>query len=104
MQGLKVLVVVMGVLLVLGTAALVVGIVYKVNHRTATPSASTPASPIAVPTSITLPAGARIEATEMAGDRLLVKAALADGGAELILFDLRNGARLTTIDLLPAKP
>lgn len=100
MQGLKILVVVMGVLLVLGTAALVVGIVYKVNHRTAPALASSTIGP----TSIALPLGARIEATELSGDRLVVRVALADGGVELIVFDLRNGARLTTIDLLPAKP
>jgi hypothetical protein len=100
MQALKTLVIVMGVLLLLGTAALVVGIIYKVNHR---------AAPIAAGAggtqqSVTLPAGARIEATETSGDRLVVRATLADGGTELVLFDLRNGTRLSTIDLVPAKP
>jgi hypothetical protein len=100
MQALKILVVVMGVLLVLGAAALVVGIVYKVNHR---PVAGGP-STIGQPTNVALPAGAHVETTEMFGDRLVVRAALADGGIELILFDLRNGARVATIDLAPAKP
>lgn len=97
MRGLKILVVVLGVLLVLGSAALVAGIVYKVNH---------PLVPVAevdrgIVTHVTLPAGAQIAATDVSGDRLVVRVALAEGGAELILFDLRSGARLATIDLKP---
>lgn len=95
MQGLKILVVVLGVLLVLGSAALVAGIVYKVNRRPV---------PVAtmdheIETTIALPAGAQIAATDISGDRLVVRVALADGGAKLILFDLRSGSRLATVDL-----
>jgi hypothetical protein len=96
MRALKILVVVMGVLLVLGTAALVFAVANRVNH----PPAS--AKPVA-PAEIELPPGARIVATEMSGERLLVRVALPEGGEELMIFSLANGTRLATITLR-AKP
>ena len=99
MRALKILVVVMGVLLVLGTAALVVAVTNRINHPPAPPKPT-------APTELDLPAGARIVATEMSADRLLVRVALAEGGEELLVFSLANGARLATITLRakPASP
>jgi len=96
MRALKILVVVMGVLLVLGTAGLVIAVANRINHPPA------PAKP-ATQTEIDLPPGARIVATEMNADRLLVRVALAEGGEELIVFSLASGSRLATITLR-AKP
>ena len=94
MGALKALVVVMGVLLVGGTAALIVAIVDRASHRT--PSSSGRGFD---PVAVDLPVGARVLAAEFAGDRILVRVGLADGGEQLILIDTRNGARLGTVDL-----
>jgi Family of unknown function (DUF6476) len=98
MRALKILVVVMGVLLVAGTIALVVAVVARVN-RPVTSSGLAAARASA----IELPAGSRIVATQASGDRLVVRIALADGGEELLVFDLASGARVATITLY-AKP
>jgi hypothetical protein len=103
MRALKLLVVVMGVLLVGGTAALIIAIIDRASHRAATPPA-----PVAGRgfdrTVIDLPAGARVLGSEAVGDRLAVRIALAEGGEALILIDPRSGARLGTIELRPAAP
>ena len=103
MRALKILVVVLGVLLALGTAALVAAIVYRVQHgplRTlVVPRPETPGNVVAE-----LPAGAHIEGTELAGDRIVVRVALPGGEEELILFDARNGKHVATIELRSAAP
>lgn len=101
MRALKVMVYVMGVLLVLGTAALVVAVVAKVNHRLPSLSSTTATTSVPRMSDIALPAGARIVATEISGDRLIVRAALANGGEEFFIFDLASGARTATIRLQP---
>jgi hypothetical protein len=98
MRALKILVVVMGVLLVLGIAALVWAVVYRINHP---PAAAPTAAGTGARTVLDLPPGARIESSEVAGDRIVLRLALPDGGGQLWLFDLRNGARIGTIELRP---
>lgn len=109
MRALKVLVAVMGVLLVGGTAALVAAVLYRANHRIASPAVSF-SSPVprqgfdrAV---VDLPEAAIVLGVDLAGDRLVVRIGLAHGGQELILMDPQTGARLGTIELRPseAKP
>jgi hypothetical protein len=100
MRALKVLVVVMGVLLVGGTAALIIAIIDRASHRRAEPAAS-PARGFDR-TVIDLPEGARVLGTEVVADRLMVRVALAEGAEALILIDPRSGARLGTIELRPA--
>ena len=95
MGALKALVVVMGVLLVGGTAALIVAIVDRASHRTPASPAGRGFDPVAVD----LPVGARVLSAEVGGDRILVRVGLADGGEQLILIDARNGALLGTVDL-----
>lgn len=113
MRALKILVVVMGVLLVGGSVALIAAIVDRARHRLVGPAAApvpvpAPASALVGPgrsfdhAVIDLPAGARVIATEAAGERLIVRIGLAEGGEALILIDLRSGARLGTIELRPA--
>ncbi len=87
MRALKLLVVVMGVLLVAGTIALIVAVANRIEHRPVSPAAS-PAA-----TEIELPAGARVSATDVSGDRLVVHLALAGGGEELLVFNLARRAR-----------
>ena len=100
MRALKILVVAMGVLLVAGTAALVMAVVERVNHR---PTSASPTLPRAA--TVELPPGAHVVATQAAGDRLIVRVGLSEGSEELLIFDL-NGKRIATIALQasPAKP
>ena len=96
MAALKVLVVVMGVLIVVGTLALVVAVVERGGHRPPAVAAATPGD-----IRVDLPAGARIVSTELAGDRILLRLALPKG-EELMLFDARTGARVASIELHPS--
>jgi hypothetical protein len=97
MRALKLLVVGMGVLLVLGTGALVWAVVYRVNHPRPSPVTASKAGT----TVIDLPPGGRVESSEVAGDRLVLRLALPDGSGRLLIFDLHNGAPIGTIELRP---
>jgi Family of unknown function (DUF6476) len=98
LRALKILVVVMGVLLVLGTGALVAAIIAKRGVGPATNEGIAHAL-----RSITLPPGAQIGGTELSGDRILVHVKRGDGGETLYLFSARDGAPVGTIEL-HAKP
>jgi len=81
----------MGVALVLGVAALIAAIIGR---------AGTHAPPAGFGTAkIELPAGARIEETSLLGERLIVRAFLPDGGVEVLVIDVRSGARLGAIEI-----
>jgi len=95
MRALKLLVVVMGVLLVAGVVALGLAIAVRVQRG---PAAETAAQPL----HLSLPDGARILATEMSGDRLLVRLSLGDGAEQLLLLNARTGAEIAVIATRPA--
>lgn len=97
MRGLKLLVIVMGVLLVGGFVALVVAIAERWSHRPPPPGAAFTASPI------TLPHGAKIETMSTGPDRIVLQVDLADGSVELVVIDLASGRQLGLIPLLEAK-
>ena len=99
MRALTVLVVVMGVLIVIGTAALIAGIVGKMSRDR--PGASIE-HPFAA-TAIDIPSGARIEAMTASPNRLILDLALPNGERQLLVVDLATGARLGTIALRPAQ-
>ena len=99
MRALKILVVVMGVLIVIGFAALIAGIAGKMSRDR--PGASVE-RPFAA-TAIDIPPGARIEAMTASPTRLILDLALPDGGRQLLVVDLATGARLGTIELRPAQ-
>ena len=95
MQALKILVVVMGVMLVIGFAALIAVLAGRVAHRrTETGLIHPPVRGV-----IDIPRGARIEAMTAAPDRLILALALPEGGRELVVIDLAKGVRLGTIEL-----
>ena len=102
MRALKILVIVMAVLLVGGSAALVTAIIARVGR--APPAGPSAALERVGPVSVALPPGARIAATELSGDRVLVRVLLAEGGEELMLFDAQTGAPVATIELRAAVP
>jgi len=95
MRALKIAVLVMGVLLVVGTVALIVAIATRVSHKAAEPAAR--AAYAAPP--IDLPAGSQIEAMTAGPDRLVIDLLLADGTRQLLVIDLATGRRLGTIPL-----
>ncbi len=99
MRALKVLVVIMGVLLVGGTVVLVAAIIDRARHRLTEPSALAWTGRGFDRTVIDLPPGAHVIATGAAGDRLVVRVGLADGGEMLVLIDPRNGERVGTVEL-----
>ena len=102
MRGLKALVIILGVLLVGGTVTLVGAIIWRGSHRGAVDSAAAP--PLGTPgkpfeTTLDLPAGATVASTDVAGERLVLKLALPDGRQQIVIVDIRTGARLGTIEL-----
>ncbi len=99
MRALKILVVVMGVMLVVGFAALIIAIAGRVSHRRPEAAANHPLAT----TPIEIPRGARVEAMTAASDRLILDLVLPDGDREIVLIDLATGARLGTIELRPQK-
>jgi hypothetical protein len=98
MRALKILVVVMGLLLVAGTVAMVAAVANRLNHPPPPLAAAAPTSDIA------LPAGAKIAGTEISGDRLVVRVARADGGEDILIFNLTTGARIATFSLHATLP
>lgn len=96
MRALKLLVVVMGVLIVAGTAAIVTVVVERAGKL------GRPAAGGERP--VPVPAGFRVTSTELSGDRLLVRLdGRAPGAASdevrLMVFDLAHGASVRTVRL-----
>jgi hypothetical protein len=102
MRGLKTLVIVLGVLLVGGMVTLVGAIIWRGSHRgaageSASPAPGTAGKPFA--STLDLPAGATVASVDVAGELLVLKIALPDGRQQIVVVDIRNGARLGTIEL-----
>jgi Family of unknown function (DUF6476) len=94
MRGLKILVLVMGIMLVVGFAALMAVIAGRVSRGGPAPTAAR-----AFAAAIDVPRGARIEAMTTGTDRLVLGLALPEGGRQLMVIDLATGARIGTIEL-----
>ena len=97
-RGLKIAVVVMGVMLVVGVVVLIGAIAARVSHKTAEPAPR----PVFTAEPIELPAGARIESMTAGTDRLVLDVLLADGTRQLLILDLASGRRIGTIPLRTA--
>jgi hypothetical protein len=95
MRGLKILVTVMGVLLVVGFAALVAAVAVRLSHRAPAP---VPAIAFTAPP-VTLPPGAHIERMSTGPDRIVLAIALPDGTKQFLVIDLQTGRLLGTIPL-----
>jgi Family of unknown function (DUF6476) len=95
MRGLKILVVVLGIMLIVGFAALIAVVAVRLSRGGSTLN---PARAVAAAT-IDIPRGARIEAMTAATDRLVLGLALPEGGRQLVIIDLATGARLGAIEL-----
>jgi hypothetical protein len=95
LRALKVLVVVMGIMLVVGLAALVAVIAGRVSRGPPAMSGSRPVA--AAP--LDLPAGTRIETIGVGAERLVLAVVLPDGARELVIVDIASGRRLGSIPL-----
>lgn len=94
MRALKILVVVMGVMLVVGFAALIAIIAGRMSRGPAAAAAHGFGSP-----AIEIPRGARIEAMTAGSGRLILALDLPGGERQLLIIDLAKGVRLGTIEL-----
>ena len=90
MRALKTLVVVMGIMLIGGFAALVAVIAGRLSHSSA---------PRSFATAIDIPRGARIEGMATGADRLVLDVGLPEGSRQLLVIDLTTGARLGIVEL-----
>ncbi|HZK89888.1 MAG TPA: DUF6476 family protein [Stellaceae bacterium] len=97
MRGLKILVVVMGVMLVAGLVALVAAIAVRLSHRAPSPPSVAFTAP-----PVTLPHGSTIETMSVGTDRIVLQVDLADGSVELVVIDLATGRLLGAIPLREA--
>jgi hypothetical protein len=94
-RSLKLLVVLMGVLLVVGFAALIATIAVRLSHRAPPPQEAFTAPPIS------LPHGAKIESIGTGPDRIVLDISLSDGTRQLVVLDIRTGRLIGTIPLRP---
>jgi hypothetical protein len=96
MRALKIAVVVMGVLIVVGTAALIVGVARRSSGPTVPVAA---ALPEVIDATLQQPPGTRIVGIAVVQDRLAVQ--LQGGGGEdrVVLVDPRSGALVGRISL-----
>jgi hypothetical protein len=101
MQALRILVAVLGLLLILGVAALGVGIAYRLNHPRPEPSATMERiAPLSgAPHPVSLPTGAKILSAQSDGNRVMVRLGLPDGSERLLLLDWKTGAILSALNL-----
>ena len=90
MAALKILVGVMGVLIVLGVAAIVYGIATRLDLS----------RPVALDGKVELPAGGRIVDMTSSGDRLVLRVALPDASERLVVVDLARGRQLGTLEVV----
>jgi uncharacterized protein DUF6476 len=104
MRALKVLVVVMGVLLVAGSAVLVATIMSRLAQRPAPPAPAASAATRPVPfgeTAVTLPLGSKLVGMQATGNRLVLQVEQPDGRLELLVLDPDTGTVLGRIELRP---
>jgi uncharacterized iron-regulated membrane protein len=106
MRGLRLLVIVLGVLLLGGTLALVVAIIVRVPHPSESRAESRAAAPprgAPFDAVLDLPAGAVVQSVGETGARLAVHLVLPDGSQQIVIVDPGSGARIGTIELRPAR-
>lgn len=98
LRALKIAVVVMGIILIVGFAAVIGRIAYLVMRgNTFQPAA---ARPLVQSAHLPLPPGATVRSMSLAGDRLAVHYD-SPGGPAIVILDLVTGSTLSRIDLSP---
>ena len=99
MRALRILVVVMGIMLVVGVAALIAIVAGRRSRGGPAPATAARAFGSRA---VEIPRGSRIEAMTAGPERLVLGLLLPDGGRQLLVIDLATGSRLGTIELQPA--
>jgi hypothetical protein len=107
-RRLRLLVIVLGVLMVLGFFALLIGGIFKWTHREAPTAAPAPAAaPAAVPspatpfrTDLTVGQGETVTGTDFKDGRIFIRLK-TQGGEEIIMLDAATGRELGRIRLKP---
>ena len=97
LRALKISVIGMGIMLVVGFAALIIVIAGRMSHRA--PGSSSTRT--AAKATVEIPRGARVEAMTTAPDRLILDLVLPDGNRQIVIIDLATGARVGAIELRP---
>jgi hypothetical protein len=98
MRALKILVIVMAVAILAGSAILIVVVAGRLSRSEPAPTPGPPLS--AAP--IELPTGARIGTIGVGSDRIVLEIVLPDGERQLLIIDLATGQRLGSIPLRSA--
>ena len=83
-----------GGIMMLGFIAVFAAIVYKLNERATNASAAAFSAASPVEGQIAIPAGYRIVASALDGERALLTLAAPDGSTSLLLIDLTSGSTL----------
>jgi Family of unknown function (DUF6476) len=91
-RRLKLVVIVLGALILVSVAIVVAAIIGRMSGQAARP----PGVAKVVP----LPAGAKVAETLTAGDRLVLRLVLRDGGERYLIIDPRSGEVQHSIDLI----
>jgi hypothetical protein len=99
MRMLKAIVIGMGVLIVVGSAVIVV----KIAQRGGGDDGAANAGPAVTPATIALPAGARVIETALDGDRIALRIALEGGGEQVLIIDARTGRHIGAVHLVPER-
>lgn len=106
--GLKIVVVVLGVLLIFGFIGMIATVVYQVTHGKKHPEPAVgeqPGESLPVFGDVTVPIhqGERIARIQSSGNRLIVELATVEGNSRLVILDKTTGHVLGTISF-PQQP
>ncbi len=95
---LKAVVIGLGLLIVVGVVALIVGLFWRAS-RMGEPAGAKVAPPTALSGPVALPRGAEITDMTAAADRVVLRLRLADGTTRLVFVDPRGAAVTGQLDL-----
>jgi len=105
MRALKALVIGMGILILIGLAAVVVAVIQRAgddgDDDPSTVRSGAPAERGFGDVRVRLPPGAQVIGTSADGGRLIVHLRLAGGEARILVIDLATGKRLGAIEFAP---
>ncbi len=105
MRALKALVIGMGILILIGFAAVVVAVIQRTgddgDDGPSTVRSGVPTERAFGDVRVKLPSGAQVIGTAADGGRLIVHLRLAGGEARILVIDLATGKRLGAIEFAP---
>ena len=112
LRALKILVIAMGVVIVIGTAVVVITIFQRAGAKWSEDGAAGQIERVAAPDSaaptgfgtrtLEVPRGSRIVGMVAQGNRLIVRLELTDGGRRILILDTMTGANLGAFEVREA--